>query len=131
MGGFMIGFTEDEDASEWGVTVEIAVPFASGAVSVLVTSFLCMRLNMTVPMYVQVARHAGLRYPEIGGMAKDVCADLTTEHSDINPVRVLFMPATPTLLSFFWSYILIITGIFFARLSQFCPPGFDSACKST
>uniref|UniRef100_A0A7S1R8L4 Uncharacterized protein n=1 Tax=Alexandrium catenella TaxID=2925 RepID=A0A7S1R8L4_ALECA len=109
-----------------GVSAELTVLFVSGSVAVVMASLLCVSINWQVPMYEGLAREAALKYPELGGVAKDVCSDFLAEHMELNPVQLMFMPATPALLSLLWSGLVVLAGIFFASLPSVCLPLFFS-----
>jgi len=106
----------------WGVIAELSVLFASGAVAVAVASLYGVFINSHVSMYVALARQAALRYPELGSVAKDICAGFAEEHRELNPVRIMYIPATPALLSLLWSGLVVLSTFFISAIPAFCMP---------
>lgn len=108
-----------------GVLFELSVLFLLGTVSVVVSALVCMRINGFTSLYITLVRRAALKYPEIGGVAKDVAADLSLEGGSLYPIKIMFMPATPALTSFFLSGIAVVGAVFVSALPvTLCIPPF-------
>jgi len=115
---------------EWGVTAELGFCFIAGAISVFLASIMCVRLNGLVPSFAAVSRRAALAFPALGGVAKDICADLATEHQHVEPYKIMYMTATPALISFLWSSIMVLAGVLISFLPSVCIPMFiTSSCR--
>jgi len=121
-----------QGGTPWGVSAELTVVFVNGAKAVVTASLLCVNINWQVPMFVGVARQAAIRYPELGGLAKDICADLKNEHLVVFPVQLMYIPAKPSLLSLLWSGLVVLGSVFFSILPSVCVPVFfGNGCSVT